>query len=172
MGMGRAKGQMTKAVVPRITEGIFVMADIADRHSAGLAGPQMNAPTRASDADRHTTVLVLQDAVARGLLTPDEGGDRMATAYAAVHMPDLHPLTADLGPTQAKSSEPPGWRVLATMVVEQLRFYFSARNGQLTRARVAVAALLAIGLMLAIAFATTGLFDGGPTPGPGGFNHR
>jgi hypothetical protein len=46
---------------------------------------------RASDMDRHTTVLVLQDAIARGLLTPDEGGERIAVAFAAVHLPDLTP---------------------------------------------------------------------------------
>ena len=149
------------------------MADLADTYSAGVDGPQTDAPTRASDADRHATVLVLQDAVARGLLTPDEGGDRMATAYAAVYVPDLHPLTTDLGQSHTKYSRPPGWRVLATMVVEQLRFYFSeTHTGHLNRARVAVAALLAIVLMLALGFVTTGLFDGGPASGPGGFNHR
>ena len=149
------------------------MADLADRYSAGLAGPQTDAPTRASDADRHATVLVLQDAVARGLLTPDEGSDRMATAYAAVHVPDLHPLTTDLGQPPAKSSGPPGWRVLSIMAVEQFRFCLNDnRTGRLIRGRVAVAVLLGIVLMLAVGFIATGLFDGGPTPGPGGFNHR
>jgi hypothetical protein len=129
--------------------------------------------TRASDADRHTTVLVLQDAVARGLLTLDEGGDRMSTAYAAVHLPDLYPLTADLGHTPATRSRPPGWRVLSTMAAEQLRFcLLDTHTGRLNQARVAVAVLLAIVLTLAVGFLTTGLFDGGPTPGPGGFNHR
>jgi hypothetical protein len=149
------------------------MADLADRYNAGMAGPQMDAPMRASDADRHAAGLVLQDAVARGLLTPDEGSERMATAYAAVHVADLHPLTADLRQTPTKSNEPPGWRVLATMAVDQLRFSFSDNHsGHLNRGRVAVALLLAFVLMLAVGFLTTGLFDGGPTPSPGGFNHH
>jgi Domain of unknown function (DUF1707) len=37
---------------------------------------------RASDADRQQTVHELQDAAVRGLLTPDEAGERMAAAYA------------------------------------------------------------------------------------------
>ena len=41
---------------------------------------------RASDADRLATVERLQDAVARGLLTPDEGSERMADAFAAVFL--------------------------------------------------------------------------------------
>jgi hypothetical protein len=133
----------------------------------------MDAPMRASDADRHAAGLVLQDAIARGLLTPDEGSERMATAYAAVHVADLHPLTADLRQTPTKSNEPPGWRVLATMTVEQFRFCLNDnRTGRLIRGRVAVAVLLVIVLAVAVGFLTVGLFDGGPTPGPGGFNHR
>ena len=37
---------------------------------------------RASDADRQQTVQQIQDAAARGLLTPDEAGERMSAAYA------------------------------------------------------------------------------------------
>jgi hypothetical protein len=68
-------------------------------------------PVRASDDDRAATVRVLQDAVARGLLTAEEGGERMAAAFAAVHLRDLPPLTADLRPaaTAAPARTAPGW---------------------------------------------------------------
>jgi hypothetical protein len=46
-------------------------------------------PMRASDSDRAATVHRLQDAVAQGRLTPDEGSERMAAAFAAVHLHDL-----------------------------------------------------------------------------------
>jgi hypothetical protein len=38
---------------------------------------------RASDADRHVTVARLQEAVALGLLSHEEGSERMAAAYDA-----------------------------------------------------------------------------------------
>ena len=58
------------------------MADLADTHRAEASGPPLatRTPVRAADADRHTTVLRLQDAVAAGRLTPGEGSQRMATA--------------------------------------------------------------------------------------------
>ena len=73
---------------------------------AGGAPPQEPPSMRASDADRHATVHVLQDAVARGLLTTDEGGERMAVAYAARHLDDLPPLTADLPPAPGATEAP------------------------------------------------------------------
>ena len=57
---------------------------------------------RASDADRLATVMMLQDAMARGQLNPDEASERMAWAFAAVHRRDLDPLTADLAPAPAR----------------------------------------------------------------------
>ena len=57
------------------------LADLADTHRVEPSGPlATQAPVRASDADRHATVLRLQDAVAAGRLTPGEGSQRMATA--------------------------------------------------------------------------------------------
>lgn len=55
---------------------------------------------RASDAERMAVADVLQDAVGRGLLTPAEGSERTAAAFAAVYQDDLAPLTADLPPTR------------------------------------------------------------------------
>src|SRR4051812_30495191 len=65
-------------------------------------------PMRASDDDRAATVRMLQDAVARGLLTTDEGGERMALAFAFVRLTDLGPLTADLPPAPIAVTAP-GW---------------------------------------------------------------
>jgi len=58
------------------------MADPADTHRAEPSGPPLatRTPVRATDADRHATVLRLQDAVAGGWLTPGEGSQRMGIA--------------------------------------------------------------------------------------------
>ena len=101
------------------------MDDLADNGSVSVSGRLLaDAPMRASDADRHATVLILQDAMARGLLTADEGSDRMATAFAAVHVRDLSPLTADLPADAARRGGPPGWRVLLMMLFEQFSSLF------------------------------------------------
>ena len=47
-------------------------------------------------AQSATAIAQLQDAVARGLLTADEGSERMAVAYAARYLTELPRLTADL----------------------------------------------------------------------------
>ena len=109
-------------------------------------------PMRASDEDRAATVHRLQDAVTRGLLTPDEGSERMAAAWAAVHERDLPPLTADLPPAPSTSARTaPGWGGLASMAVEQVRTSVrEVRTGRISPARVAVAiavVLLFVGLI-------------------------
>lgn len=118
-------------------------------------------PMRASDAERTATVLLLQDAVAQGCLTPDEGSERMARAYAATFRHDLPPLTVDLPRTVAVQppASPP-----ATLS-ERLAGLLPAGGAD----RVRLALLLALGLLLIM---TTGsvvahlLFDGGPGWGP------
>jgi hypothetical protein len=122
---------------------------------------------RASDVDRLATVRVLQDAVARGLLTPDEGSERMATAFAAVHLAALAPLTADLpaGPVHPAA---PGWRPLATMAAEQVRasLHRSRTGSRTARARVAVALLVVLVLLLLVGELVGELvFDGDGGPG-------
>jgi hypothetical protein len=148
------------------------MASSADTTIPPTA-PSVPPPGRASDADRAATVRVLQDAVARGLLTPDEGGERMAQAFAAVHLRELGPLTADLPPAPAAVTVP-GWRVLAMMAVEQLRATLTAPGtGRLRPARVAVAVVLAILLVAAVAsVAGDLLFDGRDGFDRGGFGRR
>jgi hypothetical protein len=138
-------------------------------------------PLRASDDDRLATVHRLQDAVARGLLTPDEGSDRMAAAFAAVHVRDLPPLTADLPPavTVAAAPAPPGWRPLGALAWQQVRASVAAaRHGGPATWRLALAVLIALVLLLtALSLVAQGLYDGGPGDfggpglgGPDGFN--
>ncbi len=131
----------------------------------GPGTPSSSPPMRAADSDRAATVQVLQDAVARGLLTPDEGSDRMAAAFAAVHLRDLAPLTADLPPAPAPVRPgAPGWRPLGLMAWEQVRTTLTdARTGRPTAVRIALVTVLAlITLLLFASLAIHGLLDGGP----------
>ena len=140
------------------------MPPLIDLDSTTTSAPRM----RASDADRLATVTRLQDAVARGLLTPDEGSERMADAFDAVHLTDLEPLTEDLPPAPPPRTAP-GWRSLGTLVVEQVRASLtSASTGRLRAARVAVV-LLAACLFLVLVGALSGaaLSDSGGAGGGG-----
>lgn len=149
------------------------MPDPTDRATAAVADPQLaGQPMRASDADRHATVQQLQDAIARGLLTPAEGSDRMGTAFAAVHLEDLEPITADL-PRSTSHSKSKGWRPLLLMVLEQLQ---SSLRGAITGRRRS--AQLGAALLLVLLLITGGLvfahlfLDNGGGPGHGGFERR
>jgi hypothetical protein len=70
---------------------------------------------RASDAERTATVDLLQDAMARGLLTHEESDERMAAAFDAHYRDELPPLSADLPPVD-RALRPPAvpadWRRL------------------------------------------------------------
>jgi hypothetical protein len=70
------------------------------------AGPQ----TLASDADRDTTVGLLNAALAEGRLTADEHDQRLSGAYAARTWQQLEQLTADLPapPAAATAQAAPG----------------------------------------------------------------
>jgi hypothetical protein len=128
--------------------------------------PESPPPMRASDAERFSTVRVLQDAVARGLLTPDEGSERMAAAFGAVHLRELEPLTADLPP--ASTAPAPGWRPLAGMALEQVRASLNGTADRLSPARVAVAVAAAVLVLFLFGWLLGELlFDGGG--GRGGF---
>ena len=133
--------------------------------------PDQDRPVRASDDDRAATVHRLQEAVVRGLLTPDEGSERMAAAWAAVHVRDLGPLTADLPPAPPVRSAP-GWGVLATMAAEQVRTSVrGVRSGRLSPARVAVALAVVLLLVVLVGSLVGELFfDGGH--GHGRFGDR
>jgi hypothetical protein len=141
------------------------MPPLMDTDTATTSAPRM----RASDADRLVTVGLLQDAVARGLLMPDEGSTRMAEALAAVHLTDLGPLTEDLPPAPPERT-PPGWRSLGKLAVEQVRASLTtAATGRLRAARVVVV-LLAVSVFLLLVGALSGaaLSDGGGGGGGGG----
>lgn len=125
------------------------------------AGGPAPAPSRlrAADADRHATIQVLQDAVGRGLLTPDEGSERMAAAYAARYLPDLASLTVDLPPAVAPAAAPPGWRPLAGLAVLQARAALSAlaADGLRSRRALAVASALIVVLLTLVVLGAAGL---------------
>src|SRR3712207_1575618 len=126
---------------------------------------------RASDAYRLATVEHLQDAVARGLLTPDEGSERMAEAFAAVHRTDLDPLTEDL-PSAPPERTAPGWRSLGTLAVEQVRASLATATGRLSTARVAVVLLVASLLLVLVgALGGAALSDSGGGGGGGWHDH-
>ena len=149
------------------------MPPLINLDSATTSAPRM----RASDADRLATVKQLQDAVARGLLTPDEGSERMADAFAAVHLIDLDPLTEDLPPAPPERTAP-GWRSLGTLTAEQVRASLTtAATGRLSAARVA-AVLLVTSLLLVLIGALGGVAlsdsggDGGGGGGHGGWHEH
>jgi hypothetical protein len=133
---------------------------------------------RASDADRHATVARLQEAVALGLLTHEEGSDRMAVAYDARYLSDLPPLTADLPLPQAAAPAArraaPGWRALLAMAWVQLRTLVAgSATGRPSRRRLAVVGAIGIALVVLLvlgAWGLDGLFGGGG-PGGGGGPH-
>jgi hypothetical protein len=125
------------------------------------------APPRASDADRHAAVRVLQDAVARGLLTVDEGSERMAAAFAARHRHELPSLTADLPPAPVPAAPAPGWRPLGSLAVARTQAsvaWLLADGLRSRRALTAFAGVLAV--LLLVLVLTAGL--GGHHVGPHG----
>ena len=135
--------------------------------------PPPGPPPRASDADREVVVRVLQDAVARGLLTMDEGDERIAATFAAKFLRDLPPLTADLPPAPLRAPVAPGWGALATMAWLQLRTALAGLSRPGARPRLALA-VLALVAVLSIAAGTAAGFDDHGPHGPRfeHFEHR
>jgi hypothetical protein len=128
-----------------------------------MTQPSQSEPgprVRASDADRESVVRTLHDAVVRGLLTMEEGEERLAATYAVRFLDELPPLTADLPPAPAPAAVAPGWRALLVLFWLQLRTAladFSWRGtGRAVRSRprlavaaVAMLALLSFGAAMA-----------------------
>jgi hypothetical protein len=127
------------------------------------------ARLRASDTDRQQTVHLLQDAAARGLLTADEAGERMAAAYAAQHLDELPPLTADLPAVAPPAPTAVGWRALVTLLLLQIRagYAYLTANGLRSRRALAAMAVLLVVLAGLVALVVAGVGDGG---GHGGFD--
>jgi hypothetical protein len=133
-----------------------------DRPSSTDDAPRM----RASDAERTATVDVLKDAVAAGLLEPDEGSERMATAFATRFRDELPAITADLPPlTATVSSTAPGWRQIGSSVTAQLRHEVQATRAAGVRSRRFVVAVLVTVLLLGVLVTLGGLVDHGPFGG-------
>ena len=61
-----------------------------------MSAPDLTRGVRASDAEREQVAQLLQGAAAEGRLSPEEAGDRLATASAASYREELHALVADL----------------------------------------------------------------------------
>jgi hypothetical protein len=123
---------------------------------------------RASDADREAVVHTLLDALARGLLTLDEGDERVAAAYAARYLDELPRLTADLPPAPATAPAAPGWRALTSLIWLQVRTTVAAlwrRTRRTVRARprlvVGMLALLALLFLIAATAGGAGAGESG-----------
>ena len=140
-----------------------------DTHTGGPVRADGGPRLRASDADRAATVAALRDAVAAGLLDHDEGGERMAAAFAARFRDELPALTADLPPSAPAGRLPvtgPGWRSLGSTAVAQLRSDVTAAVAAGPRSRrfllTLLVAVVLVGLLVALGgLALHGLLDGG-----------
>jgi len=119
---------------------------------------------RASDAERTATVHALQDAMARGLLTHEEGDERMAAAFAARFRDQLPSLTADLPPVETAppaAATKAGWRALLTALITLVRAEVTATAAAGFRSRrFLVAALVVVALLGGLALAGHVFFDG------------
>jgi hypothetical protein len=121
---------------------------------------------RASDEERNATIGVLQDAMSRGLLTPEEGDQRMAAVFAARFRDELPPLTADLPSARTApetTTAPGGWRALLTALFTLVRAEITAtRAAGIRSRRFLVLALVVLawagGLALVVGH---GFWDGG-----------
>jgi hypothetical protein len=117
---------------------------------------------RASDADRHEVVHRLQEAVARGQLTFDEGSERMASTWTSRYLDELPALTADLPAPVPAAAVAPGWRALGLLALLQLRTTLGGAAGPASRAArvrlaaASVAALLLVGLLLGLVVGVAG----------------
>lgn len=129
------------------------------------AGPPSRR-LRASDADRAAMVARLQEAVGRGLLTLDEGDERMASAFAARYVDELAPLTADLPAPAPGGPAAVGWRQLGEAFVDQLRaeLQMTAAAGVRSR-RFAVSAFAVLLFVLLVLAMVAAVLHGAGGPG-------
>jgi len=61
-----------------------------------MSAPDLTRGVRASDVERERIAQMLQAAAAEGRLSPEEAGERLATASAATYREELDRLIADL----------------------------------------------------------------------------
>jgi Domain of unknown function (DUF1707) len=131
------------------------------------SAPQEETPPRlrASDAEREAVVRTLLDAIARGLLTLQEGDERVAAAYAARYRDELGRLTADLPPAPAAGPVAPGWRALALLAWLQVRtaaadLARATRGAVRGRPRLVLGMLAALVLLALMAASVGGGYEG------------
>jgi len=159
------------------------MTPLLEASAAGTRPPLQEPPPRmrASDADREAVVRRLLDGIARGLLTLDEGDERVAAAYAARFLDELPRLTADLPPAPASAPVAPGWRALALLAWLQVRTAVAglwrgirraARSRPPRLAGVAVATVALLALLTIMAAAAAGGADHGGHGGYGDYGHH
>jgi Domain of unknown function (DUF1707) len=122
-------------------------SEVARNHVSPL-GVEQARRLRASDADRAATVGALQDAVARGQLSYDEGDERIADAFAARHLDQLPALTADLPVPAPAGPAAPGWRLLTAGLLQQLLFEVRATHSAGVRSRRFAVAVVLLVLLL------------------------
>jgi Domain of unknown function (DUF1707) len=161
-----------------------IMTPLLEASAADPCPPLQEPPPRmrASDVDREAVVQTLLDGIARGLLTLDEGDERVAAAYAARFLDELPQLTADLPPAPASAPVAPGWRALALLAWLQVRTAVAglwrgirraarSRPPRLAGVAVATVALLAL-LTIMAATAAGGSDHGGHGGYDGGYGHH
>jgi len=142
------------------------MTQVPDDANQAPIGPEPGPGVRASDADRAATVSVLEDAVSRGLLTAEEGGERMAAALSARFRNELPSFTADLPAAAPVVPSAAGWRQVGSSLATQVRYDLSGSVSAGLRSRrflvTALVALLLLGVLVALgSLAVHGLLDGG-----------
>jgi DUF1707 SHOCT-like domain len=127
------------------------------------AGDGGRPEPRATDRDRETTAVQIQEATGRGQLTLAEASDRLGVVYAARHRRELDGLVADLPPEHPTVPTALGWPVLIMMTRLQLRetAQEAARRNRLARVAVShprLAAAALVMLMAGLAVLTLMLF--------------
>ena len=156
------------------------MTPLLEASAADPCPPLQEPPPRmrASDADREAVVQTLLDGIARGLLTLDEGDERVAAAYAARFLDELPRLTADLPPAPASAPVAPGWRALALLAWLQARtavagLWQGVRRAVRSRpprlAGIAIATVALLALLMVMAATAAG---GSDHRGHGGYGHH
>lgn len=124
-----------------------------------------NPGPRASDADRDQAVEQLKTAFVQGMLAKDEFGQRIGLALAARTRADLAAITADIPAEAAGTSPPvprdrprrnPSVKVGAAIVAAPILaggILTAAQDGPLAGAFFIVAALIVVGIPIAIVVA-------------------
>ena len=74
-----------------------------------MNAPDLTRGVRASDTERDRVAQLLQAAAAEGRLSPEEAGDRLATASTALYREELRQLIADLPATPDVRARGPMW---------------------------------------------------------------